>query len=280
MRIRPAIAATPSLPGNICPSALESNRKCATRIPLATARRSAVGRKITVFKQLAWSQTRPGRLHSASGNRAPEDERDRPGAMVSALGAVDPSCAAEFGHHQNGCLRPSRTKRGFQRDQPSIELFKRSSQTIGLLGVRVPAADFQRRDARTIRRAQQFAGRSGQRRERIFVVGRFSGGDHSGAETTCPQTFCDRRTGDRIGLVQCRDRRIQVWRGLGETVRRPIRYNRLPTQQQRHRNTNGERLSPGPGGGRPGAMRRPARLSQPLVMRWSAPDSRQSCASK
>ena len=35
-------------------------------------------RRIPVLKQLAWSQTRPGRLHSASGNCTPEDERDRP----------------------------------------------------------------------------------------------------------------------------------------------------------------------------------------------------------
>jgi hypothetical protein len=37
------------------------------------------------------------------------DRPDRPGAMVGALVTIDTSCTAEFGHHQNRRLRPSRT---------------------------------------------------------------------------------------------------------------------------------------------------------------------------
>ena len=77
--------------------------------------------QVAVLQQLAGTEAGPVRDDAAAGHRAAEHEGDGARAVVGSLGAVDPSGAAELGHHQDRGLPPRRPQTILQSCQPGVE---------------------------------------------------------------------------------------------------------------------------------------------------------------
>jgi len=138
------------------------------------------------------------------------------------------------------------------------------------MGVQPPI--LQRGDARTIRRAKHFPGGPGQRWKRVFFLRLSLAHHHGGAETAAAQSpvIAGPMTGSdwfKAAIVARTD-----LGGLGKPMRRQFAHSRparatatAPTPPTASASPSGRTIFAG-------GNEATARLSQPLVMRWSAPD--------
>ena len=165
---------------------------------------------------------------------------------------------------------------------PSSSCFSGPARRLGCACVRVPAADLQRGDAGPSAAASSLAGGGGQRREGRSCWRRRAPvpGQHRAGEAALAQALGDGRAGDRVAAVQ----RARCGRRGPACGRPKLCGSQVPTSPARAAAAAATCRSPARevrAGRCAGDELTPAtRFSQPLVMRWSAPHSMQSCASK
>jgi len=124
--------------------------------------------EIAVLVQIGTFQARPIGDDAAALERAADKERDRRGAVVGAVGAVDTRGAAEFGGKRDYGILPGTAHIGFDGGERIVERAEELRQSAGrdaFIDMRVPAVERKRADARTIRLRQKSRGIAGGVRE-------------------------------------------------------------------------------------------------------------------
>ena len=230
-------------------------------------------REVAILEELALREARPVGEHAAALHRAARHEGDRAGAVIGALGAVHPHGAAEFGHGQHHGLlsrprrarraaRPCRRRAGRAAGAGAFTCAPCVSQpSISSAAMRGPSGLASRRPAMRGERGEAAARRPSRLRG---APARAAAGE---AALLQPLASAPGRSPGRRS-VEGEHAGVEIGVGLGEGLGGVGADRGRAAQQQRAwrcrpRARSPARRSPG--------WRPPTRLSQPLVMRSSAP---------
>ena len=165
--IRSYAPRTPSDPGNTRSACAGVRSNVAAIAAFSTPRVSSVGLRSRPSKSARVVEPRPVGMDNRLCDLRPDDETGARGAVIGSARAVRPRGSAELGHHDHRRVRPCVAHVGAERHQPFSELAEQPVERAAretLVRVRVPPAEFDRRDVRSAVLPQNLRGRLHQRR--------------------------------------------------------------------------------------------------------------------